>query len=184
MREALAENISRLHLLAYLAFDPDGQEAQTLDERERRMRTFHARHCLDHWDMEEALRNIRDCFLDNADVDGPIRRTLKKKKSTRLPFNHCDDVIEALRYLYLLDEDDQTSVKKEFENKFLWHFFVLPVIEAIRATEMLDVGQPEINMVVVDAILEEIRTIIVEDETEGSYEDAMVARGVMMANMK
>ncbi len=184
MREALAENISRLHLLSYLAFDGEGLEAQKLDERERRMRVFHSRHCLDHWDLEEALRYIHDSFEDNADVEGPIRRKMKKKKSTRLPFDHCQDVIEALRYLYLLDEDDQTSVKKEFENKFLWHFFVLPVIEAIRETEMLDVGQPEINMVVVNAVLQEVRAMILEDETEGNYEDAMVAREVMMGLMK
>ena len=156
MRENLVENIPRLHALAALAFDPDGPEAQSLGERGARERVFLSRHCLDWWDLEEALRNIYDCFMDT---------------------------LEALRYVYMLDEDEALQRRKEFNNKFIWHFFIVPIIEWIREIDVCDVKHPAMMIVAVEVVLDDIRALIAEDDSEASYEDALVARSVMMARM-
>ena len=183
MREELTENISYLIQLTWLGFDPDSQAAGILSEHERRERVFLSRHCLDEWDLEAALRNMRDSFMDTTEVEGPTRRKFKNKKTTKIEFDHCEDVIEAMRYLYLLDEDDKTSVKKEFENKFLWHCFILPIIHEIKLLDMCDIKRPAVMMVAVDAVIGEVRRVLSEYDTEHTFEDAMIARGVMMSRM-
>lgn len=188
MREQLKENISKLHSLSWLAFNEDSTEAQQLAEKDRRFRVFLSRHCIDPWDLESALRNIKDCFDDTIEVDGPICRTVKKKKKEKesvcIPFDRCADVIEALRYVYIEDNDEAAQRKKEFENKYIWHFFIVPVVTYIEAALEPVKDSPMMTMIAVEMILDEVRQMIMNDETESTFEDALVNRAVLQARIK
>ena len=183
MHKEIVDDVHHLLNLMHLGFDPDGEAAQKMETTQRRERIFLSRHCLDPWDFEAALRNIHDCFSDTTEVEGPVRRSFKKQISKPLPFDHCDDVAEALRFLYMLDGDDRVSIKKEFENKFIWNFFIIPIVEHIRSTGICNIDNPAVMMIGVSIVLDEIRNTIRRDEAVGSFKAAVVSRAHMMSRI-